>query len=130
MKVHLVHDTHVAFLNALCRNLESPDIPVFSADAHKEIINCIDGVGGLGIGEGAPEIVTGSRDGKWNEIYEKLHFPNRILASKLMKCIHLKYFYLFYCPIYFTTLYCDSLKMSFFGSKKFMGKWDSKRPKS
>jgi len=44
-------------------NLESPDIPVFSADAHKEIINCIDGVGGLGIGEGAPEIVTGSRDG-------------------------------------------------------------------
>lgn len=32
--------------------------------AHKEIINSIDGVGGLGIGEGAPEIVTGSRDGK------------------------------------------------------------------
>ena len=32
---------------------------------HSEIINCIDGVGGLGIGEGAPEIVTGSRDGKY-----------------------------------------------------------------
>lgn len=31
--------------------------------AHSEIINCIDGIGGLGIGEGAPEIVTGSRDG-------------------------------------------------------------------
>uniref|UniRef100_A0A4W3JZN2 Dynein axonemal assembly factor 10 n=1 Tax=Callorhinchus milii TaxID=7868 RepID=A0A4W3JZN2_CALMI len=36
---------------------------VYSVKAHKEIINTIDGVGGLGIGEGAPEIVTGSRDG-------------------------------------------------------------------
>ncbi|KAM3850788.1 dynein axonemal assembly factor 10 [Vipera latastei] len=44
-------------------NLEAPDIPVYSVKGHKEIINCIDGVGGLGIGEGAPEIVTGSRDG-------------------------------------------------------------------
>lgn len=44
-------------------NLEAPDIPVYSVKAHKEIINTIDGVGGLGIGEGAPEIVTGSRDG-------------------------------------------------------------------
>ena len=32
---------------------------------HDEIINAIDGVGGLGIGEGAPEIVTAGRDGKW-----------------------------------------------------------------
>ncbi|CAB1311768.1 unnamed protein product [Coregonus sp. 'balchen'] len=32
-------------------------------EAHKEIVNSIDGVGGLGIGDGAPEIVTGSRDG-------------------------------------------------------------------
>ena len=31
--------------------------------AHDEIINSIDAVGGLGVGEGAPEIVTGSRDG-------------------------------------------------------------------
>lgn len=38
-------------------------MPVYSVKGHKEIINCIDGVGGLGIGEGAPEIVTGSRDG-------------------------------------------------------------------
>lgn len=44
-------------------NLESPEIPVYSVKGHKEIINAIDGVGGLGIGEGAPEIVTGSRDG-------------------------------------------------------------------
>jgi len=32
--------------------------------AHNEIINAIDGVGGLGIGEGAPEIVTAGRDGE------------------------------------------------------------------
>ncbi|XP_038071496.1 WD repeat-containing protein 92-like [Patiria miniata] len=44
-------------------DLEKIDIPVYSASGHSEIINCIDGVGGLGIGEGAPEIVTGSRDG-------------------------------------------------------------------
>ncbi|KAL7877351.1 hypothetical protein SRHO_G00039940 [Serrasalmus rhombeus] len=44
-------------------NLEAPEVPVYSVKAHKEIVNCIDGVGGLGIGGGAPEIVTGSRDG-------------------------------------------------------------------
>ncbi|XP_078086520.1 dynein axonemal assembly factor 10 [Mustelus asterias] len=44
-------------------NLEAPEVPVYSVKAHKEIINSIDGVGGLGIGEGAPEVVTGSRDG-------------------------------------------------------------------
>ncbi|MBN3320352.1 WDR92 protein, partial [Atractosteus spatula] len=44
-------------------NLELPDVPVYSVKAHKEIVNAIDGVGGLGIGDGAPEIVTGSRDG-------------------------------------------------------------------
>ena len=31
--------------------------------AHSTIVNAIDGIGGLGIGGGAPEIVTGSRDG-------------------------------------------------------------------
>ena len=41
----------------------SIQMPVYSVKAHSEIINCIDGVGGLGIGLGAPEIVTGSRDG-------------------------------------------------------------------
>lgn len=39
-------------------------MPVYTVKAHKEIVNSIDGVGGLGIGDGAPEIVTGSRDGK------------------------------------------------------------------
>lgn len=39
------------------------DAPLYAVKAHGEIINAIDGVGGLGIGEGAPEIATGSRDG-------------------------------------------------------------------
>lgn len=44
-------------------NLENTERPVYSVKAHSQIVNAIDGVGGLGIGEGAPEIVTGSRDG-------------------------------------------------------------------
>lgn len=44
-------------------DLNSPNMPVYSVKAHKEIINAIDGVAGLNIGKGAPEIVTGSRDG-------------------------------------------------------------------
>lgn len=56
------HKVTIPFL--LFRNLEAPETPVYSVKGHKEIINSIDGVGGLGIGEGAPEIVTGSRDGK------------------------------------------------------------------
>lgn len=41
-----------------------PGTPVYTVKAHKEIVNCIDGVGGLGMAVGAPEIVTGSRDGE------------------------------------------------------------------
>ena len=45
-------------------DLERLDAPTFAVPAaHKAIINGIDGVGGLGIGGGAPELVTGSRDG-------------------------------------------------------------------
>jgi len=45
-------------------DLERLDVPTFSIPtAHSQIINGIDGVGGLGIGGGAPELVTGSRDG-------------------------------------------------------------------
>jgi len=47
----------------VCRNLEKLELPVYSVKGHNEIINAIDGVGGLGIGEGAPEIVTAGRDG-------------------------------------------------------------------
>ena len=43
---------------------------MYSVKGHKEIINAIDGVGGLGIGEGAPEIVTAGRDGMllWSSV--------------------------------------------------------------
>lgn len=47
------------------RDLESTSLPVYNVKAHKEIINAIDGIGGLGIGGGAPEIVTASRDGRF-----------------------------------------------------------------
>ena len=45
-------------------DLENNFAPVWSVEsAHDQIINCIDGCGGLEIGYGAPELVTGSRDG-------------------------------------------------------------------
>ena len=48
----------------LSRDLEAATEPLYSVKAHKEIVNSLDGVGGLGVGDGAPEIVTGSRDGE------------------------------------------------------------------
>jgi len=44
-------------------DLEHIDKPIYSQQAHTSIINAIDGCGGLDIGYGAPEIVTGGRDG-------------------------------------------------------------------
>lgn len=44
-------------------DLEKPEVAVYSAQAHKSIVNAIDGCGGMNIGHGAPEIVTGGRDG-------------------------------------------------------------------
>ncbi|KAG0719956.1 WD repeat-containing protein 92 [Chionoecetes opilio] len=44
-------------------DLQSPSVPIYSVQAHSQIVNTIDGVGGLGVGKGAPEIATGSRDG-------------------------------------------------------------------
>ncbi len=46
------------------RDLERIESPVYSVKAHDQIVNVMDGIGGLGIGGGAPELVTGSRDGK------------------------------------------------------------------
>lgn len=54
------------------RDVERLEEPVYTAKAHSQIINAIDGVGGLGIGAGAPEIITGSRDGKIIEFYMKM----------------------------------------------------------
>ncbi|KAK5648623.1 hypothetical protein RI129_003515 [Pyrocoelia pectoralis] len=44
-------------------DLEDPLLPVYKSTKHSAIINSIDGVAGTKIGCGAPEIVTGSRDG-------------------------------------------------------------------
>lgn len=44
-------------------DLENISNPIFSQQAHSSIINAIDGCGGLDVGYGAPEIVTGGRDG-------------------------------------------------------------------
>ncbi|CAG0897899.1 unnamed protein product [Darwinula stevensoni] len=44
-------------------DIESLKEPVYTAKAHADIVNAIDGVAGLGIGVGAPEVVTGGRDG-------------------------------------------------------------------
>lgn len=44
-------------------DLERIGRPIFEQQAHVSIINAIDGCGGIEIGYGAPEIVTGGRDG-------------------------------------------------------------------
>lgn len=44
-------------------DLENMQKPIFSVKGHDKIINCMDGCGGLDIGGGAPEIVTGSIKG-------------------------------------------------------------------
>jgi len=49
--------------NLMTWDLERMSEPVFQAKAHETIVNCIDGCGGMGIGGGAPELVTGGRDG-------------------------------------------------------------------
>ena len=53
------------------RDLERVEVPVYSVKAHSEIINAIDAIGGLGIGGGAPEIVTGSRDGEFTTTLQR-----------------------------------------------------------
>lgn len=44
-------------------DLERTELPVYTVKAHEQIINCMDGSGGVGVNNGPPEIVTGSRDG-------------------------------------------------------------------
>lgn len=44
-------------------DLENLSQPIFDVRAHEDLINAIDGIGGLEIGAGAPELATASRDG-------------------------------------------------------------------
>ena len=57
----------------LNRDLERIEVPVYSVKGHSAIVNAIDAIGGLGVGGGAPEIVTGSRDGKEEKNLVSLH---------------------------------------------------------
>ena len=45
------------------RDIENMNKATYSVKAHESIVNCIDGCGGLGVGGGCPELVTGGRDG-------------------------------------------------------------------
>ena len=44
-------------------DVEHINKPTFSTQAHASIVNAVDGIGGLGVGYGAPELATGGRDG-------------------------------------------------------------------
>jgi len=62
----------------ISRDLDHIEAPLYSAKAHSQIVNAIDGVGGLNVGGGAPELVTGSRDGKYESNKFKME---RVLAG-------------------------------------------------
>lgn len=49
--------------NVSIYDLEHAAKPVWNVKGHETLVNCIEGCGGLSIGCGAPELVTGSRDG-------------------------------------------------------------------
>ena len=52
------------FKGRLCIwDLENLKNPVYSVQAHTDIINTMDGAGGIGLENGQPEVATGSRDG-------------------------------------------------------------------
>ena len=70
------------------RDLEKLESPVFAVKAHQTIINGIDGCGGIGIG--APEIVTGSRDGMFHGLPIVKNFTLEEKENGI------------FCPMYFT----------------------------
>ena len=52
------------FKGRLCLwDVENMKNPLYSVQAHDDIINVMDGAGGIGVENGQPEIATGSRDG-------------------------------------------------------------------
>ncbi|XP_050444112.1 dynein axonemal assembly factor 10-like [Adelges cooleyi] len=60
-KIHLAVGNYEGNLEIL--DLDYSGKSVYTAKAHQGLIYSVDGVGGLGIGCGAPELVTGGKDG-------------------------------------------------------------------
>lgn len=63
-----LEDRHLAYGDysgnlTICDLERSKQGSVFSVKAHNSIVNAIDGIGGSQLGHGAPELVTGGRDG-------------------------------------------------------------------
>ncbi|XP_037070481.1 WD repeat-containing protein 92-like [Pollicipes pollicipes] len=58
---HLATGDHEGSLQTW--DLEHLSKPVYSVRAHQKMVNALDGVGGAGRQQGAPELVTGSNDG-------------------------------------------------------------------
>lgn len=55
---------HTLTIWGLFRDVDRLQTPIWSvAKAHSGIINCIDGIGGVGVSAGSPEIATGGNDG-------------------------------------------------------------------
>lgn len=50
-------------MHIIFSDLERWEKAVYACDGHVGIINAIDGIGGWVVGCGAPEIITGGRDG-------------------------------------------------------------------
>lgn len=63
-------------------NLEGSSKPIYSVNAHNEIINSIDGIAGHQIGRGAPELVTGSRDGSVKVWDLRQKYPTIVMRPK------------------------------------------------
>lgn len=57
----------------------------FKVKAHKKIVNSLDAIGGLDKGFGAPEIVTGSRDGCVRLWDPRQQGPVKIVINHLIR---------------------------------------------
>lgn len=69
-------------------DLERPGEPVYSVKGHESIINAIDGVGGLNVGAGAPELVTGSRDGAVGRAHALGDALSSLFAPRIRRTAH------------------------------------------
>ena len=83
-------------------DVEVPASPVYCVKAHEQIINAIDGVGGMSSQNGAPEIATASRDGR----FVLLYFVSFIRHSYLL------YYLFIYLFIYLLNQYYSEMNIS------------------